>query len=151
MVEGSIQRLFTLLIFTSIRVLMQYLFIKVVIKHSIKRQILSNVFITLVWYLSAIYSIYNEYWTLFFFVCMWFILVFIINLNSTIKGNYYDSAKIRPKYKIVIAIIGFVFIGLLWLKVVKIYSFLTIMAILLLLSDFIDYNSYSTHYENNIK
>ena len=148
--EGILQRLFTFLIFTSITVLMQYLFIKVVIKHSIKRQILSNVFITSIWYLLAIYSIYNEYWTLFFFVCMWFMLVFIINLNSTIKGNYYDSAKIRPKYKIIIAIIGFVFIGLLWFKVVKLYLFLTIMAILLLLSDFIDYNNYSTNYEDNI-
>ena len=149
--EGSIQRLFTLLIFTSITVIIQYFFIKVVIKYSIKKQILSNVFITLLWYLLAIYSIYNECWNLFFYVCLWFILVFIINLYFTIKGNYYDPAKIRPKYKIAIAIIGFISIGLLWLKVVEIYSFLTIMAILLLLADFIDYNNYSTHYKNNIK
>lgn len=150
MEEVIIPRLFTFLIFTSITVVIQYFFIKVVIKYSIKNQILSNAFITLLWYLLAIYSIYNGYWNLFFYVCMWFILVFIINLNFTIKGNYYDSGKIRPKCKIVIATIGFVFIGLLWLKVVNVYSFLTIMAILLLLSDFIDYKNYSTHYKNNI-
>lgn len=146
--EGRIQRLFLFLIFTVITVVIQYLIIKVFIKDSTRKQISLNVFITLLWYVLAIYSTYKQYPNLFFYSIMGLLLFFIINSVFSIRGNYYDSRKIRPKYKIIIAIIGFAFIGLSLLKVVEIYSVLTIIAILLLASYFIDYKNYNAHYEN---
>lgn len=143
--EGSIQRLFTLLIVVSITVAIQYFIIKVVVKDSIKKQILSNVFITMVWYILSIFSIYKEYYNLFYYTSMLFILIFIINSIFAINGKYYESRKIMPKYKTIIAIIGFILIGLLWLDIVNIYLFLTGEAIILLLIHFIDYKKYNNY------
>lgn len=143
--EGSIQRLFILLIVTTITVAIQYFIIKVVVKDSIKKQILSSVFITIVWYILSIASIYKEYYDLFYYTSMLFILIFIVNSIFTINGKYYDSRRIMPKYKTIILIFGFILIGLLWLDIVNIYLFLTGETTILLLIYFIDYKKYNNH------
>lgn len=149
MTEGSIQRLFLLLIFTVITVGIQYFLIKIVVKHSIKKQILLNAFISILWITLAFYSVYKDYRNLFFYVSMGFVICFTIVLLFIIKGHYYDSRKIAPKHKKIIAIGGFVAIILSWLRVIGIYSFLSIIAIILLLIHFIDYKNYSNYYDND--
>lgn len=150
MTGDSIQRLLGLLIFIVITAGVQIFIIRVVVKHSIKNQILLNIFIAVFWGILAFYSVYKEYRNFFFYVCMGFMLCYIITSFFTIKGYYYDSRKISPKYKRIIAIGGFVAIILSLLRVLSIYSFLAIIVTLLLLTYFIDYKNYSTYYENNI-
>ena len=149
--ESAIQRLFTLLGFTLIPVVIQYFIVKVVVKDSIKKQILSNVFITLIWYVSAMYSFYKEYRNLFVYVFLWLVIAIIVNSVLSIKGRFYDSRKIKSKYKTILIMLGFVFIGLFWLDVVNMYLFLTVGAIVLLLIYFIDYKNHNNYDENNIK
>lgn len=147
MAEGSIQRLLLLLIFTVVTVGIQFFIIKVLVKHSIKRQILLDVFISIFWSVLAFYSVYREYRNLFFYICMGFMISYIITSYLTIKGDYYDSRKIAPKYKTLIVIGGLIAIALSFLRIVNIYSFLIIAITLILVAYFIDYIKYNNYYE----
>lgn len=148
MAEGSIQRLLVLLIFTAITVGIQYFIIKVIVKHSIRKQILLNIFISLFWSVLAFYSAYKEYRNMFFYVCMGCMIFYLITSYLTIKGDYYDSRKIAPRYKTIIFIVGFVTIVLSLLRMVEIYSFLAIIEILILLTYFVDYKNFNKYYGN---
>lgn len=148
MAESSIQRLLMLLIFTAITVGIQYFIIKELVNHSLKKQILVNVLISLFWSVLAFYSAYKEYRNTFFYVCMGYMIFYIITSYLTIKGDYYDSRKIAPRYKTIITIAGFVTIVLALLSMVEIYLFLAIIETLILLTYFIDYKNFNKYYGN---